>query len=76
MNILKYIAFSNIILDFLFIFFCFFQLRKISPPGQGEVCQELRRSASGVKEKCVGGQGEVRQGSRKSALGVKEKCFR
>ena len=35
-----------------------------------------RRSASGVKEKCMGGQGEMRQGSRKSASGVKEKCVR
>ena len=34
-----------------------------------------RRSASGVKEKCIGGQGEVRQGSRKSASGVKVKCI-
>ena len=76
MNILRYIAFSKIIFDFSFTFFWFFQLSKISPPGEGEVCQRSRRSASGIKEKCVGGQGEVRQGSRKSASGIKEQCFR
>ena len=44
----------------------------MSPPGQGEVCQVSRKSASGVKKKCVGGkekcvrgQGEVHKGSRK-----------
>ena len=67
MNILGSIAFSKIIGDFSFNFFCFFQLWKISPPGQGEVRQGSRKIASGVKEKC--------QGSRRSALGVKEKCF-
>ena len=40
---------------------------KLSPPGQGEVRQESRKSAWGVKEKCVRGQGEVHRGSRRSA---------
>ena len=53
-----------------------FSTLKKSPPGQGEVRQGSRRSASVVKEKCVGGQGEVCQGSRESASGVKEECFR
>ena len=66
MNIKDIKWFQKIILDFSFIIFCFFQLWKISPPGQGEVRQGSRKSASGVKEKCVGvkekcigGQGEV-----------------
>ena len=49
------------------IFFCCFQLWKISPPGQGEVRQESRRSKSGVNEKCTRGQGKVRQESMRSA---------
>ena len=68
MNISRYIAFSKIILDFSFTFFWFFQLQKTSPPGQGEVRQGSRTSASGVKEKWAGGQGKVRQGLRRSAL--------
>ena len=68
MNILRYIAFSKIILDFSFpIFLSFFQLWKISPPGQGEVRQGSRRSATGVKKKCARGPGKVHQGSRKIA---------
>ena len=69
MNILRYIAFPKIILDFSFtIFFWLFQLWKLSPPAQGEVRHGSRRSASGgkekcagVKEKCIRGQGEVLQ---------------
>ena len=62
---LRYIAFSKLFWIFLSPFyFCW----KISPPGQGEVRQGSRRSASGVKEKCAGGQAKVRQGSRRSAL--------
>ena len=38
-----------------------------NPPGQGEVRQGSRRSASGAKTKCAGGQGKVRHGSRGSA---------
>ena len=76
MNILRYIVFSKIILDFLFTFFLFFSALKKSPPGEGEVHQGSRKSALGVKEKCVGGQGEVHKGSRRSSLGVKEKRIR
>ena len=76
MNILRIISFSkkNWIF-FLKPFFGFFKLWQMSPPGQGEVRQESRKSASGVKKKCVGGkekcvrgQGEVHQGSRKVLL--------
>ena len=76
MNILRYVALKKNILDFAFTFFFLFQLWKTSPPGQGEVHEGSRKSASGVNEKRVGGQGEVHQGSRRSASGVKEKCFR
>ena len=68
MNILRYIAFSKIILDFSFTIFLLFSTLKNKP-------SRSRRSASGVKEKCVRGQGEVRRGSRRSASGVKEKCI-
>ena len=62
MNILRCIAFSKAILDFLFnIFFAFLNSEKL---------------ALQVKEKCIRGQGEVRQGPRRSAPGVKEKCVR
>ena len=68
MNILRYISFSKIVLDFSFTnFFCCFQLWKIGPLGQGEVRQGSRRSVSGVNEKCAWGQGKVRQGSRRRA---------
>ena len=67
MNILRYIAFSKIFLIFCSPSFCFLQLWKISPPGQEEVSQGSRKSASGVKEKCVVRQGKVCQGSRRSA---------
>ena len=43
-------------------------LKKKKTPGQGEVLQGSRRSASGVKEKCIGFKG-------KSASGVKENCI-
>ena len=69
MNILRYIAFSKLILDFLFTFFFAFFISEKKP-------SRSRITASGVKEKCVRGQGKVRQGSRTSALGVKEKCVR
>ena len=75
MNILRYIFFCFcFFMDFFFSFFLLFSTLKMSPPGQGEVRQWSRKSASGVKEKCAGvkencvrGQGEVHQGSRKSA---------
>ena len=77
MNIFKKIAFSNKKNKFFLSPYCLlFSTLKKSPPSQGEVRQGSRKSASEVKEKCVGGQGEVRQGSRKSASGVNEKCFR
>ena len=44
-----------------------FSTQKNKPPGQGEVRQGLRRSASGVKEKCVGGKGEVHWRSSRSS---------
>ena len=69
MNILRYIAFSKIILDFFFTFFFAVLTLKNKP-------SRSRRSESGVKEKCIRGEGEVHQGSRTSALGVKEKCVR
>ena len=62
---MKYSVFKNNFGFFVYHFLFFFTL-KISPPGQGEVCQGSRKSASGVKDKCVGGQGEVRQGSMRS----------
>ena len=48
----------------------------MNPPGQVEVHQGLRKSASGIKEKCVRDQGEVRRGSSRSGSGVKEKGVR
>ena len=76
MNIVRYIEFSKIILDFSFtIFFVAFfnsekkalQVKENCVRGLGKVRQGSRRSASGVKEKCVRGQGEVHGGSRRSA---------
>ena len=61
MNILRCKAFEEKKISRNF-FCCFFQFWIIGPPGQGEVRQGSRRSASGVKEKCVSGQGKVRQG--------------
>ena len=69
MHLLRYIAFSKIILNFSFTNFFLFSTLKNKP-------SRSRRSASGVKEKCVRGQPEVRRGSRRSAPGVKEKCVR
>ena len=62
MNILRYRAFSQIILYFLFTIFSFFLISE--------------NQALYVKNKCVRGQGKVRQVSRISALGFKEKCVR
>ena len=67
MNILRYIAFSKIIFNFPFTLYWLFSTLKKKP-------SRSRRSASGVREKCIRGQGEVRQNLRRSALGVKEKC--
>ena len=67
MNILRYVALKKNILDFSFTFFFSTMKNKSS---------RSRRSAWGVKEKCVRGQGEARWGSRRSASGVKEKCIR
>ena len=59
MNILRYIAFLEVILDFSFtMFFLLFS----TPAYQGEVRQGSRKSVSGVKEKCVRGEVEVHQG--------------
>ena len=63
-----YSIFNKKITIFISQFFLLFSTLKNKP-------SRSRRSASGVKEKCVRGQGEVRRGSRKSASGVKEKCF-
>ena len=69
MNILRYIVFSKIILYFSLTNFLLFSTLKKKP-------SRSRRSASGVREKCIRGQGEVRKGSRRNAPGVKEKCVR
>ena len=61
-------GFSKIIFVFSFTNFLQFLTLKNKP-------SRSRRSASGVREKCVRGQEEVRRGSRKSASGVKEKCI-
>ena len=54
MYILRFIAFSKIFSIFLYPFFLFFSTLKNKP-------FRSRRSASGVKVKCIGGQGEVLQ---------------
>ena len=76
MKILRYIAFSKIIFDISVTNCLLFSTLKNKP-------SRSRRSASGVKEKCVRGQREVRWESRKNVswakekfIGVKEKCFR
>ena len=68
MYTLRYILFSKIVLHFSFTIFLLFSTLKNRP-------SQARRSASGVKEKCVRGQGQVRRGSRESASWVKEKCI-
>ena len=57
-----YSVFKNNFGFFFHHFFDFFKLQKRNPPGQGEVSQGSRRSASGVKEKCAGVQEKVCQG--------------
>ena len=68
MYTLRYTLLSKIVLHFSFTFFLLFSTLKNRP-------SQARRSASGVKEKCVRGQGQVRRGSRESASWVKEKCI-
>ena len=46
---------------FFFHPYFLFSTLKISPPGKGKVHQGSRRSAPGVKEKCVRDQGDMLQ---------------
>ena len=44
---------------FVYNFLTFFNSEKKKSLGQREVCQGSRKSASGVKDKCIGEQGEM-----------------